>query len=126
MALETPEGVALELTLAGIGSRFTAAVVDSLIQSALLIAFFIIVAITASAGDSPAPLAIAAFALGWFLVFFGYDILFEVLASGRTPGKRVVGLRVVRVGGGPVTFLTSATRNILRLVDMLPTAYAVG
>jgi hypothetical protein len=61
-----------------------------------------------------------------FLVLFGYDVLFETLHSGRTPGKQLTGLRVVREGGAPVRFLTSAVRNLLRLVDILPTAYLVG
>jgi hypothetical protein len=52
-------------------------------------------------------------------------VLFETLASGRTPGKRWTGLRVVRLDGGPVTFTTSAVRNLLRLVDGL-LGYAVG
>ena len=43
-----------------------------------------------------------------------------MLASGRTPGKRLNGLRVVRESGGPVTFLASAIRNMLRLIDFLP------
>ena len=61
-----------------------------------------------------------------FVVIFGYDILFEVLASGRTPGKRLNGLRVVRVGGFPIGFLASSIRNTLRLVDFLPSGYLVG
>jgi uncharacterized RDD family membrane protein YckC len=61
-----------------------------------------------------------------FLLFVGYDITFEVLASGRTPGKRMNGLRVVREDGGPVTFPISAVRNVLRIVDILPGTYLVG
>jgi hypothetical protein len=49
-----------------------------------------------------------------------------VLASGRTPGKRLNGMRVVRSGGEPVGFLTSAIRNVLRVVDFLPFAYVIG
>ena len=81
-----------------------------------------------SSGDSAGDLALAAVALVLafvFLVNFGYDVAFETLASGRTPGKRWTGLRVVRADGGPVTFTTSAVRNLLRLVDGL-FAYAVG
>ena len=51
----------------------------------------------------------AAVALVTTLVVLGYDIFFEVLASGRTPGKRLNGMRVVRSGGEPVGFLTSAS-----------------
>jgi uncharacterized RDD family membrane protein YckC len=61
-----------------------------------------------------------------FLVLFGYDVAFETLASGRTPGKRAAGLRVVRQGGEPPGFLAAAVRNLLRLVDLLPALYAIG
>ena len=67
-----------------------------------------------------------AYSITLFVVVFGYDILFEVLSSGRTPGKRLNGLRVVRVGGFPIGFLASAIRNTLRLIDFLPSAYLVG
>jgi hypothetical protein len=63
--------------------------------------------------------------LAAFLVLFGYDVAFETLASGRTPGKRAAGLRVVRLGGEPVGFMASAVRNLLRLIDM-QLLYAVG
>ena len=68
------------------------------------------------------------FAIIFFLVFFGYDVLFEVRSRGRTPGKRWTGLRVVRTGGQPVTFVPSCVRNVMRLVDILPVPplYAVG
>jgi len=61
-----------------------------------------------------------------FLLFVGYDISFEVLASGRTPGKRMNGIRVVRESGAPVTFASSAVRNVLRIIDLLPGTYLVG
>ena len=51
---------------------------------------------------------------------------FEVLAGGRTPGKRWNGLRVVRTGGQPVGFVSSTIRNLLRVVDLLPGFYLVG
>jgi hypothetical protein len=49
-----------------------------------------------------------------------------VLGGGRTPGKRMSGLRVVRAGGRPVDFVSSAIRNVLRLVDFLPLFYGLG
>jgi uncharacterized RDD family membrane protein YckC len=61
-----------------------------------------------------------------FAAFLAYDILFEIKASGRTLGKRWTGLRVVTLEGGPVDFRTSAVRNLLRLVDLLPFAYTTG
>jgi uncharacterized RDD family membrane protein YckC len=120
-SIVTPEGVTLDLPLAGVGSRFIAAVIDTAIQLVLVIAIVLI----ASAAPDSGWVAALAFVAG-FAVFTAYDICFETLASGRTPGKRVVGLRVVTRGGAPVRFMTSAIRNLLRLVDILPGTYLVG
>jgi uncharacterized RDD family membrane protein YckC len=120
ISTETPEGLALELTLAGVGSRFTAAVIDYLIQFGVLIAITITVALLHS------NVAAALGAIASFVWFMGYDIAFETRASGRTLGKRWTGLRVVRVDGRPVDFRSSAVRNFLRLVDILPGFYLVA
>src|SRR5260221_5935243 len=120
ISIDTPEGVPLELTLAGVGSRFLAALVDSAIKAVTIILIYVL------AGVANSSVAVGVAILLIFLVFFGYDVLFETKASGRTPGKRVTGLRVVRRGGGPVGFRTSAVRNLLRLVDILPGSYLVG
>ena len=125
--IATPEGVELDLTLAGLGSRFAAALIDALLRILILGALALVLGGTAAlTGDIGTGVAAAAFIVAYFLIIFGYDILFEVLASGRTPGKRWNGLRVVRVGGQPVGFLSSAIRNVLRVVDILPGFYAVG
>ncbi len=120
--ISTPEGVELEMTLAGLGSRFIAASIDAAIQ--LIPSAIVLIWALAAMGGRPIAIAIATLFL--FLITFGYDVLFETLASGRTPGKRAGGIRVVRLGGGPVTFTTSAVRNLLRLVDALPFGYAAG
>ena len=124
LSIPTPEGVDLELVLAGLGSRLVASLVDYVVKGAILIALWVIGA-TIGGGDAGGFL-VAVLLVGSFLVWFGYDVAFETLASGRTPGKRVAGLRVVRLGGEPVGFLASAVRNLLRLVDSLPGIYAVG
>jgi uncharacterized RDD family membrane protein YckC len=125
ITIATPEGVDLQLTLAGVGSRFTSALVDLAIQLALVVAFALLflLAFDPLGGGG---VGAAVFAVLSFLLFAGYDIVFEVFASGRTPGKRLNGLRVVRSDGSPVGFLTSAVRNVLRLIDILPTFYLVG
>jgi uncharacterized RDD family membrane protein YckC len=122
VTIATPEGVELELALGGLGSRFFAALVDGVIE-ALLGAGIVIAAV----GLTSAAVAATLSALGIFLIVFGYHVLWEVLNSGRTPGKRVAGLRVVREGGAPVRFRESAIRNIIRLIDILPpVTYALG
>jgi len=122
ITIPTPEGVHLELALAGVGSRFASAIVDFVIQAALLIAVFVGGIVVFGSGG----FTIAAITVTSFFVLAAYDILFEVFASGRTPGKGLNGLRVVRTDGSPVGFFTSAVRNVLRLVDFLPSGYLVG
>jgi uncharacterized RDD family membrane protein YckC len=125
ISIPTPEGVELELLLAGAGSRLVATLVDFLAKAGLLLAVWIIAGAVDNEGGGG--FIVGALAIGSFLVWFGYDVAFETMASGRTPGKRAAGLRVVRLGGEPVGFLTSAVRNLLRLVDMQPgVLYAVG
>lgn len=121
ISTDTPEGVALEMTLAGVGSRFAAALIDAAIQGTALIGLGIFALVSPQSA-----LTIAFVTLGSFAVFFGYDIAFETRASGRTPGKRVSGLRVVRTGGEPVTFVSSSVRNLLRVIDLIPGMYLVG
>jgi uncharacterized RDD family membrane protein YckC len=125
ISIETPEGVELELVLAGVGSRMVAALVDFAARTGILLALWIIGAV--ATGDGAGGFFAAFAIVATFLVLFGYDVAFETLASGRTPGKRAAGLRVVRLGGEPVGFLTSAVRNLLRLVDAQPGfVHAVG
>jgi uncharacterized RDD family membrane protein YckC len=123
LRIATPEGVDVELTLAGIGSRFIAAILDLMVQGAVLLAAAIALGVIGGDGSG---LAVALFSIVFFLVFFGYDVLFEVRSRGRTLGKRWTGLRVVRTGGRPVTFVPSCVRNVMRLVDILPALYGIG
>ena len=118
--ISTPEGVDLEVELGGLGSRFVAQVIDTVIQLLVVGALAILLYAIGSG------VAAAVFLVISFLVWFGYDVLFEVLAAGRTPGKRATGLRVVRTGGQPVGFLTSAVRNMVRIVDGPATGYVAG
>lgn len=126
LTIATPEGVDLELTLAGVGSRFASALLDYLIQLATIVALALVLGFGVGLSPGDGGFASAVWIVLSFLLFVGYDITFEVLASGRTPGKRMNGLRVVRENGGPVTFPISAVRNVLRIVDILPGTYLVG
>ena len=126
LTIATPEGVELELTLAGIGSRFVATLIDSLLQLVLIVAVGLAFLGLGVFGELGAGFGAAAFVVCSFAILFAYHTFFEVLASGRSPGKRWTGLRVVQSGGRPVTFTASAVRNIVRLVDFLPGYYVVG
>ena len=125
VTITTPEGVRLELTVAGMGSRIAAATIDAILQAlVLIIAGIAVSSIATESGGGT--LLLGLFSLLAFLVFFGYPILTEVLWEGRSVGKAVVNLRVVRTDGGAVGFVASLIRNVLRLVDFLPSFYAIG
>jgi uncharacterized RDD family membrane protein YckC len=117
-----PEGIELEYTLAGLGSRFLAAAVDVLLCVVVLGA---LIGLLAALGASRVLLLITLI-VGGFLALFAYWIVFEVWAAGRTPGKRLSGLRVLMASGQPVTFAPSAVRNVMRIVDIYATAAVVG
>jgi uncharacterized RDD family membrane protein YckC len=121
ITISTPDGIELSLALAGAGSRFIAAVVDFAIQAVLILLSALATLALLGGG-----IGTALFAMALFAALYLYDILFEVLAGGRTPGKRLTRLRVVRSGGAPVDLPASALRNLLRLIDLLPGAYLIG
>ncbi len=128
--VETPELVVLSYTIAGVGSRASAALIDY----GICIGTFIgLIVIWIQLGDSPvagagsAAWGLALLGVLQFIILWLYYVLFEAFGDGQTPGKRIIGLRVVRDGGLSVTFEASAIRNIVRIVDMQPIVlYAVG
>ena len=130
LTIETPEQIPLEFPLAGIGSRFLAAVIDSLIQTvvglALLVAGVTVAAmgVFRSHGAQVWLAAVAVFIL--FLLQFGYYAGFEAWWNGQTPGKRRQHLRVIKDTGRPITVYESVARNLLRVVDSIPGFYGVG
>jgi uncharacterized RDD family membrane protein YckC len=121
ITLATPEGIELGLVLAGAGSRFIAGTIDLALELVLIVLAGLVTFLLVGGG-----IGVALFAMASFAAFYLYNVLFEVLASGRTPGKRVTHLRVVREEGTPVDLPASAIRNLLRLIDVLPFAYLIG
>ena len=148
--IRSPEQVALDLVIAGPMSRVLAFSIDyaiillvefvvflsllfaamTLIEVEQLIPFFEQAQEDLAAGDLPAQpwlmMGIALWVLLEFVLQFGYFVASELLMQGRSPGKALVGLRVVRDGGLPLTARESMLRNLLRVVDMLPISYLVG
>jgi len=124
LTIATPEGVEVNLTLAGAASRFVAATIDLLIELVLLIALGLVFGLAGPGFNGG--VGVGVYALLSFALIVGYDIFFEVRHSGRTPGKAMNGLRVVRTEGQPVGFVTSLIRNVLRIIDYLPSLYLLG
>jgi len=116
--ISTPEGVDVELTLAGLGSRLGGAILDQLIKFGVELLLFLAFFAFASATSGAMTAVVAGvLVVAAFLITFGYDVLFEVLGSGKTIGKRAIGTRVLRADGSVVDFRSSAIRNLLRIVD---------
>jgi uncharacterized membrane protein SpoIIM required for sporulation/uncharacterized RDD family membrane protein YckC len=131
--IETPELVTFSYTIAGVGSRVAAALIDYLLCLVLFIALLITLAFVGAnrlvsfGGTSSEAWALAIVVLGQFFILWGYYVLWEGLADGQTPGKRYMRLRVVSDGGYSVSFAGSAIRNLVRILDMQPLfTYGVG
>jgi uncharacterized RDD family membrane protein YckC len=128
VTVRTPEAIAFYYELAGLGSRFLALFIDSIIQGVLAFAVLLLFAAAtprapavASAlhlsGKNFASLVLAILILLFFVIYYGYFVLFERYWNGQTPGKRLLGIRVVRDGGYPIELMDSIIRNLIRILE---------
>jgi len=129
----TPERVGLRYDVAGLGSRAAAALLDTAIQAvlwiALLVSFSVSVDRLPSFDDAPPAIAVALIIvviLGGFFLLWGYYMVFEIAWSGQTPGKRVLGIRVIRENGYPIRAVDSVVRNLVRVIDAPPFGFVIG
>ncbi len=123
-SVETPESVSFSYTLAGIGSRYLAALLDHFLIGLILLLLAIAVNLTRLYDSFSILTAVGILAL--FVVLFGYFAFFETVWRGQTPGKRALNLRVLKADGLPIGFTDALLRNIVRFVDFLPASYALG
>ena len=139
LKIDTPENVTFDYKVAGIGSRFLAALVDTAVIVLLQVIAFATLFLAFLQQDEPFALFEEnnsdVTLLYWFLgiillinfaFYWGYYIFFEILWNGQTPGKRLVGLRVIRLDGTPVSAAEVVIRNLARTIDLLPAAYGIG
>jgi uncharacterized RDD family membrane protein YckC len=153
----SPEGVRLELPIAGVASRMFAYAIDfiAIILSIviLLIVLFSLfhlensfakhfaaafpaatraareggqAKVTPESLGGPFALLVVVFLVTQFVIEFGYFIFWEMVSNGRSPGKALAGLRVIRRDGTPIDLRSSVVRNVLRIADILPYYYSVG
>ncbi len=123
-SIETPEHVALDYEVAGLGSRALAAIIDTTIVVLFQIALWIVAMEFVGAYESP--IASALLLVISSASILAYFALLEGLRGGQTPGKRWMGIRVVRDTGHPVTLGAALVRNLLRAADFLPPPYLLG
>ena len=150
----SPEAVRLDLPISGPVPRMLAYGIDLFTMIVLVIFLYLIVTMTLPIGAAidnwigaamrdalqhvrtsvkhPGSathfqgLAIALFLITEFTISTGYFIFWEMVTGGRSPGKLLVGLRVVRRNGLPIDLRSSVIRNLMRAVDMLPAQYLFG
>lgn len=118
-AIETPEGVLLELRLAGPMVRALAWAIDMAIRFAFYMGLGMLLPLLGRAG-------VGLWLILMFLMEWFYPVIFEVLAQGQTVGKMALGIRVLCDDGTPVGWYQSTVRNFLKFVDFLPILYGAG
>lgn len=140
LRIVTPEQVVIEYPIAGLGSRAIAALIDGLIIGIVDIGLTIglVAGIFRLAGNQTTatlPEGAGAHAAAWviggyllllFLFTVGYYVACEGFWAGKSPGKWLLRLRVISVEGRPITFSSSLIRNVVRILDFLPSGYLVG
>ncbi len=117
--VETPEGIDLQVDVAGPVPRALAYAIDFAIRSGIVLGASLILMFANKIGIGI--MLILSFLLEWF-----YPVLFEVYRQGQTPGKKALGLVVVNDDLTPIALGTSLVRNLLRSADFLPFAYLFG
>jgi uncharacterized RDD family membrane protein YckC len=129
LTIDTPENVMFGYEVVGLGSRFIAAIIDTLIIVALqTVVYLSLLLIFLIVDDNlmGSQWLTAVIILLAFLFLWGYYIYFETSWNGQTPGKRWAGIRVIRQNGMPVTLAEVVIRNLIRFIDFLPILYGVG
>ncbi|MCC5603037.1 RDD family protein [Nostoc favosum] len=126
ITFQTPESVELEFTLAGIGNRAWALIIDYHVLAVILVGFVVAWSIVSDQlgdfwvdifGTAVTLWLIAIAFLASFIIYVGYFVIFETLWFGQTPGKRVAKIRVVRDDGRLIGLQQATLRALLRPFD---------
>jgi uncharacterized RDD family membrane protein YckC len=140
---ETPENVQVSYALAGLGSRFIAWFVDQIFVSIAMVVILIVVALVGVTfedlfgqfrenldfdpehAESAVAVMFGVFAIIAGLGSFAYFTLCELLWRGQTPGKRMIGIRVVKADGFALDPSSIFVRNIVRVLDNFPLMWVI-
>jgi len=113
----TPENIAFQYRIAGPFRRLPAFMLDLSIRFA---AFFILMIALAPLQIFSSGISTAMGFLGLFFIDWFYGMYFEACHNGQTPGKRLMGIRVLTIDGRPINAMQAALRNLLRYADLMP------
>ncbi len=108
--IQTPEGVDINFSVAGVWPRSMAWIIDLCIRG---IVYILLGVLSSKLGNVGSGLML----IGFFLIEWFYPVLFEVLNNGTTPGKKILNIQVLNSDGTPIGWSSSILRNILRTVD---------
>jgi uncharacterized RDD family membrane protein YckC len=114
----TPENIGFQYVLAGPFRRLPAFLIDMAIRAVVLGAMFLFCLLVAQLAVGG--IGIGMFLVIWFAMSWFYGGFFETIWNGQTPGKWIMGLRVLSVDGQPINALQAVLRNVLREVDGMP------
>lgn len=130
ITLQTVTGVDVELTIAGPGSRSYAFIIDWHIRLLLALQWMLVGHLLYFGGFRMTPEPGSSYLLWvWLptlLIYFFYHPILEIAMRGRTPGKRIAGVRVVTREGDIPGAGALLLRNVFRVLDSLPLCYLVG
>ena len=127
LSVETPEQIRINYSVAGIGSRFYAALVDIAVLIPLIcIGAYVTIRAQLDLDENFGNWLVAITGIAIFALIWGYYMVFEITMNGQSPGKRALGLRVIKAQGYPISFSDSAIRNLVRIIDFLPFFYGTG
>lgn len=132
LTVPSATGIPARLVLAGPGARGMAFVIDWLLSTAIAVVYFLVASLLLLGnleGRFDRDEMTSWYLLGIMpaaAIYVLYHPILEPLMAGRTPGKRMAGLRVLTLEGQVPTIGALITRNVFRLVDSLPLSYVVG
>jgi uncharacterized RDD family membrane protein YckC len=132
LVVDSVTGVDVSLAVADTGARSLAYLIDLLIRTVLVTAWYVVATLfyngrwSLATPDDPEGTWYLSVALPATLIYLLYHTVLELAMRGRTPGKRMAGIRIVARNGAAPTAAAQLVRNVFRLIDSFPVGYGVG
>jgi uncharacterized RDD family membrane protein YckC len=132
---QTSEKVRVEYEVAPVYLRCAALIVDLLIKSVIFMVMYFAMIFLLLGNlvlekvfniENPPPVVLAGIMIIFLLMLLFYNLIFEQVWKGQTPGKRIMRMRAVNDDGTHMGFAAVVLRNTFRIVDMLPLGYLAG
>ena len=133
--IETPEKIIFSYNISSTGARIASYTIDFIIQGVVIFLLYMVIYLTGFSKVSQSynefmnemsGFMLAFVFLVYFLIQWGYFIVFEVITEGQSPGKKLMRIRVIKTNGEPLDLPTIILRNLLRVVDAFPVYHLLG